>query len=658
METGVLKEESVEKTPLLPSRPLTQPMTSTVCRILHKLSPVPEDATPLRWKIIFSVVIVLASCVVNVTMLFAFLPQMMRDLGYDEQHLGIYGGLVASSYFVGALMVSNIWGYVADVRGRRPVILICLLGTSAFTLCFGFSFNIYWAISFRFLVGTFNGIIGTTKAILGDVSDDSNQGVGCALLSAGWGFGLLVGPAIGGYLSEPTKKYPFFSCEELQLFDQFPYLLPNLLSAIACVGSFLIALLFLDETKNTRGAKSHTAPQIVLETTDDGPARTTNVIVEVDEASVIGERESASNPGDIVAIHTVSAVLNGAPASETENMPFCASLCALFSRSEVLVATSLFSIFSLACVALDETVALWAATKTQYGGLGFNTNELGTMTGAISIPCLFMNVYVFPRMEKHLGVVRTYSIGAFILFTTTLCIPFLNELCDNRLHLWLAIVGVLVPNRMTYPLCWTAADVFINNSVYPKYLGMVNGISMAISFLFRSASPLGAGALFSWSITTGYYTLGFPFGHHFVFFVIDVTILICLFIGLFAPRRLDKQPETWDLLERAPRMKAEDLLKRLKEYVTAENMTNDVPHADQLIRAHEEEERRVRLFNASFSNSLSYQICPRRQMRRPSGSATEDSSTNASRFHSARENVSDVDKSPKKSNILQPELIA
>ena len=41
-------------------------------------------------------------------------------------------------------------------------------------------------ITLRFLVGVFNGIIGTTKAILGDVSDDSNQAVGLALLSVGW----------------------------------------------------------------------------------------------------------------------------------------------------------------------------------------------------------------------------------------------------------------------------------------------------------------------------------------------------------------------------------------------------------------------------------------------------------------------------------------
>ena len=41
-------------------------------------------------------------------------------------------------------------------------------------------------VTLRFLVGVFNGIIGTTKAILGDVSDDSNQAVGLALLSVGW----------------------------------------------------------------------------------------------------------------------------------------------------------------------------------------------------------------------------------------------------------------------------------------------------------------------------------------------------------------------------------------------------------------------------------------------------------------------------------------
>lgn len=636
--------KEAEKTPLLASRSRLQ-SDSSACWLLRKLSPVPKEATPLRWRIIFIAVSVLASTVVNVTMLFAFLPQMMRDFGYDEQHLGVYGGLVASSYFVGALVSSNFWGYFADLRGRRPVILVCLLGTAVFTLCFGFSFNIYWAICFRFLVGVFNGIIGTTKAILGDISDDSNQAVGCAFLSAGWGSGLLVGPAIGGYLAEPVKKYPFFATSELTLFEQFPYLLPNLLSTIICVASLVISLILLDETVNTRKAEkpTTTSQNCAVESRADA-------VVEVDEAH-ISETEADQDPNAIVP----TAATNANPIDDDvyvdvkDDLGFCVTLRKLFTSPKVLVATSLFSIFSLACVGLDETVALWAATKTQFGGLGFDTNQLGTMTGAISIPCLFMNVYVFPKMEQQFGVIKTFIIGASILFATTICIPFMNELCDNRLHLWLTIVAVLVPNRMTYPICWSAADVFINNSAYAKYLGMVNGISMAFSFLFRSASPLGAGSLFSWSITTGFYTLGFPFGHHFVFFVISVTILICLFIGLFAPRKLDKQPETWDKIEKIPEMKPDEMLQRLKQFVIDANKTDTGTHAEQLLHATEEEGRKARLFNASFSNSLSYRIHPRRELRNFSGSITEtaDSSTKDSSnsrfhtFHSAKENISE-----------------
>lgn len=366
------------KEPLLASRPRLQSTVSATCWLLEKLSPVPKDATPLRWRIVFVAVLVLASCVINVTMLFAFLPQMMRDLGYDEQKLGIYGGLVASSYFVGALVVSNVWGFIADVRGRRPVILVCLLGTSIFTLCFGFSFNIYWAICFRFMVGTFNGIIGTTKAILGDISDDSNQAVGCATLSAGWGFGLLVGPAIGGYLAEPSKKYAFFSRTELRLFEEFPYLLPNLLSSIACIFSFFVALALLDETKNSRAANSPKVSQLSKKSQAQSAAN--------DPAdSVDGAGRRPVDPETLVPIQAVpqSAVQNISPVltEKTEDISFCGSLCQLFSTPGVVVATSLFSMFSLACVALDETVALWAATKTQFGGLGFSTNELGTMTG-------------------------------------------------------------------------------------------------------------------------------------------------------------------------------------------------------------------------------------------------------------------------------------
>ena len=58
----------------------------TRCRNVFRL--VPADATPLRWSIIANTVVSLFICVVNITMLFPYLPQMTRDMGYEEQEIG------------------------------------------------------------------------------------------------------------------------------------------------------------------------------------------------------------------------------------------------------------------------------------------------------------------------------------------------------------------------------------------------------------------------------------------------------------------------------------------------------------------------------------------------------------------------------------------
>ena len=49
---------------------------------------VPKDSTPLRWTVIGNVVVALFVCVVNITMLFPYLPQMVRDMGYEECEVG------------------------------------------------------------------------------------------------------------------------------------------------------------------------------------------------------------------------------------------------------------------------------------------------------------------------------------------------------------------------------------------------------------------------------------------------------------------------------------------------------------------------------------------------------------------------------------------
>lgn len=70
-----------------------------------------------------------------------------------------------------------------------------------------------------------------------------------------WSLGLIIGPAVGGLLANPAKLYPK-TFVDIQLFVDFPYLLPNLITSAVAIIALLLTALFFPETL---------PPQIVLE---------------------------------------------------------------------------------------------------------------------------------------------------------------------------------------------------------------------------------------------------------------------------------------------------------------------------------------------------------------------------------------------------------
>ena len=84
---------------------------------------------------------------------------------------GSKAGILAGSYHVGSLVGNPIWGWVSDLLGRRPVLLLGVCGTVLSELLFGFSLNFIWAVVARFLWGVLNGyLFGATKAYVTEVS--------------------------------------------------------------------------------------------------------------------------------------------------------------------------------------------------------------------------------------------------------------------------------------------------------------------------------------------------------------------------------------------------------------------------------------------------------------------------------------------------------
>ncbi|RKO89969.1 major facilitator superfamily domain-containing protein [Blyttiomyces helicus] len=115
---------------------------------------------------------------------------------------------MVSAFMCGQLLLSYFWGYLSDIYGRRPVLLFGLSGSSVAILAFGFAPSFWVAVGLRFACGSINGIVGVTKSYLSEITDETNQGKGLSLLGMNRALGLIVGPAIGGFLCLPAQKYP------------------------------------------------------------------------------------------------------------------------------------------------------------------------------------------------------------------------------------------------------------------------------------------------------------------------------------------------------------------------------------------------------------------------------------------------------------------
>ncbi|GJD10113.1 protein zinc induced facilitator-like 1 [Galdieria sulphuraria] len=143
---------------------------------------------------------------------------------------------------------SPLWGALSDQIGRRPVILVGLLGDFIFINLFGTAKNIATSLIFRFLHGLSSGNIAVAKTYLADVTDSTNESAAFGLIGLTFGVGVVIGPVIGGFLSRPAVHFPQYVSSG-SLLDRYPYLLPCLVVSIYIFIDLIFAFFFLDESK-------------------------------------------------------------------------------------------------------------------------------------------------------------------------------------------------------------------------------------------------------------------------------------------------------------------------------------------------------------------------------------------------------------------------
>ena len=233
----------------------TLPRTSNSFSMLSPTSSQPIQRTPLPWKELSVVLLVLATESTSFQYLFPFVPFMVRSFGIEEENVGFYSGWIASSFMVGQFCSSFFWGRISDVVGLKPVLLTGMTFTAITTVLFGLSHSLEWALTVRFIGGLFNGVIGVTKTYIGLITDETNEAQAFGFLALCWGFGGSVGPAIGGLLSMPAAKYPSVFQPD-SLWEEYPFLLPCLVTSMLPTAGIALAVSRLKEPDRRRKSKA------------------------------------------------------------------------------------------------------------------------------------------------------------------------------------------------------------------------------------------------------------------------------------------------------------------------------------------------------------------------------------------------------------------
>ncbi|MEO7214058.1 MFS transporter [Mucilaginibacter sp.] len=188
-------------------------------------------ANKTLWVLVFISVINSMGFGIIVPLLYSY----GKKFGVTEQTIG----LLTAAFSIAQFFATPVLGSLSDRFGRKPLLAISLVGTCASFIMFGFANSIVMLFAARVLDGITGGNISVAQAMVTDISSPKERAKNFGILGSAFGFGFVIGPAVGGLLSNFGEKVPFFFA-----------------AGIAMVGVLLTVFLLEETNKKTKDGKS------------------------------------------------------------------------------------------------------------------------------------------------------------------------------------------------------------------------------------------------------------------------------------------------------------------------------------------------------------------------------------------------------------------
>jgi hypothetical protein len=399
------------------------------------------------------------------------------------------------------------------------------------------------------------------KTLVSEVTTKEQEAQGMATLTGTWGVGLVFGPALGGLLSRPVLSYPgFFRAGAVghplaSLLTRYPYLLPNLCTALYAAVELGVIYLYFEETLPSAQGQGQGQGQAEAVSSEHGDVQDASASDGDGDGDGDGDVElgamRAARVGGEGRLGRLAATLlrqgggtyakltqdeegavgaGGAEGAEQEGGITCSSSCPVLSATvtgagesasasngksakeqgpyyllstfpTVRRALAAYFFLSMVSITFDEVMPLWALSSFAKGGLEYSNVDIGEILSYTGGGLIVYTMLLFPRISDAIGPMRCFRFGLRVAAPLMVLCTLLPGVVRSPRALYAVLVVNVLFVKLSTTTAFTANALLINNSVpAPSYRASVNGLAMSLGSCAKTLGPCVGATLYAWSI--------------------------------------------------------------------------------------------------------------------------------------------------------------
>lgn len=148
------------------------------------------------------------------------LPRLLAELkGLAVNEASRYGGYLLFAFAAAQFLFAPVLGSLSDKYGRRPVLLLSLLGFGVDYIILALAPTYGWLLLGRVIAGITGASFTTASAYIADISTDEDRSKNFGMIGAAFGIGFIIGPLLGGILGSYGVRLPFYAAACLSLLN-------------------------------------------------------------------------------------------------------------------------------------------------------------------------------------------------------------------------------------------------------------------------------------------------------------------------------------------------------------------------------------------------------------------------------------------------------